>query len=38
MTADVWGLGCIAYEMLSLNFLWETNNTNNHPKAFGEAT
>lgn len=21
--ADIWGLGCIALEMLSLNFLWE---------------
>ena len=22
--ADVWGLGCIAYEMLSMTFLWES--------------
>ena len=21
--ADIWGLGCIALEMMSLNFLWE---------------
>eukprot|EP00960_Hanusia_phi_P046732 758001-Hanusia_phi.AAC.1 len=22
--ADMWGLGCIMYEMMSLNFLWES--------------
>ena len=21
--ADVWGLGCISYELLSMQFLWE---------------